>query len=228
MLATLLRDGLVVPTCDVWSLFIPTLCPRSQVGVDFLASYLSAHDLVEDYHPNVLVSVDETQGSSYPLRHQLLDWLLPSGDDLGEGRTTLLSEGISDWTMLAETLVTLTERDTHLIKIYRGDTVDVCPDELSKIEAAYLRTSFDLPLGGATERHQPRNRSEDGSRGSHLGVVRKRLEELLQRDATPLLNVFEPDVSMSNWMFRIKSYAFVAFASIMLTIFIESSNGITY
>ena len=126
--------------------------------------------------------------------------MLPSGDDLGEGRTTPLSDGISDWTMLAETLVTLTERDTHLIKIYRGDTTfEACPDELSLIEAAYLRTSFDLPLGGATEQSRPSNRSDGSSRGSHLGVVRKRLEELLQRDATPLLNLFEPDVSMSDF-----------------------------
>ena len=140
--------------------------------------------------------------------------MLPSGDDLGEGRTTPLSDGISDWTMLAETLVTLTERDTHLIKIYRYDTVEASKDELSKIEAAYLRTSFDLPLGGATEQSRPSNRTEDSSRGSHLGVVRKRLEELLQRDATPLLNLFEPDVSMSDWMVGINRETCVTFTCI--------------
>ena len=141
--------------------------------------------------------------------------MLPSGDDLGEGRTTPLSDGISDWTMLAETLVTLTERDTHLITIYRGDTFEASPDELSKIEAAYLRTSFDLPLGGATEKSQPRNCSDGSSRGSHLGVVRKRLEELLQRDATPLMNLFEPDVSMSDWIVGINRKTFVAFVFLL-------------
>ena len=127
--------------------------------------------------------------------------MLPSGDDLGEGRVVQVSNGISDWTLFAETLVALTERDTHSIETRKGETrkcgaSETGQEELAKIEASYLWISFDLPLDGATVHRQPVKRSECSSRGSHLGIVRKRLEELLQRDATPLLNVYEPDVSV--------------------------------
>lgn len=121
--------------------------------------------------------------------------MLPSGEDFGEGRVSQGSDTISDWTLLAETLVTLTERDTHLINMCKSKTSEASQDELSKIEAAYLQMSFDLPLEGPNVQGQPCKHSKDSSRGSHLAFVRKRLEELLQRDAIAFLNVFEPDVS---------------------------------
>ena len=133
--------------------------------------------------------------------------MLPSGDDLGEGRVVQVSDGISDWTLFAETLVVLTERDTHSIETRKGETLkggasETGQEELAKIEASYLGISFDLPLDGAAVHRQPVTHSECSSRGSHLGIVRKRLEELLQRDAAPLLNVYEPDVSVTWLMSR--------------------------
>ena len=124
-------DQLVTPTCEVWSLFIPDLCPRSEAGIQFLTSYLAVHDLTEDYHPNLLVTV-ETPGCGYPLRLQLLNWMLPSGDDLGEGRIVQVSDGISDWTLFAETLVALTERDTHSIETRKGRHLRVGPAKQAK------------------------------------------------------------------------------------------------
>ena len=72
---------------DAWTLYIPSICPPSQPAAYFLATYLATKSLPENYRPNMLVTMttNSVTSGNYPLRGQLLDWLLPNIEDMRDG-----------------------------------------------------------------------------------------------------------------------------------------------
>ena len=104
---------------DVWTLYIPSICPPSQPAVAFLATYLTTNSLPENYRPNMLVTmaINTVASGNHPLRRQLLDWLLPSIEDMRDGGHKIAVQCV-DHFLLAQVglLATFAWVYYHLIK----------------------------------------------------------------------------------------------------------------
>ncbi len=195
VLSKLLVAGFVTPDEDMWSVFVPQLCSVSAGGLQFLATYLSLYDLPEKYQPkSVLGRTESGSASPYPLRYQLLDWLLPSLDNDLEDNKVKVRQSDLDWTLLAETVVTLCLRDTRSIQFgtLHGARED---DHIHRpLERLYLQSTFDLalsPIGNDNEK----NRGDDIKACSHIQSLEDAALSVLVKNSQQFLDA-EPTVSV--------------------------------
>ncbi len=124
LLSCVVRNSLMTSRSykDVWTLYIPAICPPSQSAISFLATYLTTNSLPENHCPNMLVTMaanNAVANGNHPLRRQLLDWLLPSIDDMKDGGH-MISVQCVDHLLLAQVrtidlIVTKCLREGHVL-----------------------------------------------------------------------------------------------------------------
>lgn len=179
-------NGLVTPQRELWNLFLPNICHSSDAAVLFLYSYLQLHDLPENYEPSMLgVSSGATRGS-YPLRKQLLNWLLPANEEEIDS-TTVKSMENRDCCLLAKTLLALTLKSPRLFSDDKSSSLAV----LSDLESLYLESMFLIPMKDNEE-------SICGKKLSHLHIplVLKHLEDCFAKVSQSLMEIIEPQVNV--------------------------------
>lgn len=143
LLSAMVRQKLASPRKDIWSLFIPSLTQPVTESVSFLHNLLSNCDLPENYVPNLVISVSNTQTDiKFPLRKQLIHWLIPSNEDDCEMPCKHCKLD-PNWTALA--LVTLTLRNTSVIKFSNFFNKKV-PKVLTTLESQYLELDLERSL----------------------------------------------------------------------------------
>ena len=213
LLCELLRNKLVVPDKDVWNLFIPNLSTCSESGLLFLALYLQHYDLPESYQPQYLVTMATESVTKFPLRSQLLDWLLPILEDTSDAvvisrKEPSASSLFLDTDLLTECLITLTKRDTRMVvlpekywtleKVFNsmGNTGRNSTGvlRLEDIEEVYQQSSFAVTC---IDKDPQVKREDIVHSGSQLVSIEKKLFALLERDAQHWLEVTEPEVNAS-------------------------------
>ena len=194
VLTLLLRENLLQPDKDMWTIFLPTICHSSEHGVYFLVSFLQQYVLPENHRPNMLVSMDMQSDVPYPLRHQLLEWLLPPRDDWSENSGWKPISKHVNCLLLAGTLTALTLRDTRTIRV--PVTCDRKVNQtMEKIESTFLTTTFDHEL--ETGHSAMESCVIAGHiQASTLRVIEELLHEFLDRDSRLLLDTTEVDVRL--------------------------------
>ena len=194
LLSTILQEGLAPPGKDVWTLFLPNLCQRPTMAVQFLGTILQNHDIPESYRPNMLVSLEMLCDVPHPLRHQLLDWLLPARDDWSSSKKMLKEQ--TNAALLAGVAMSLTLRDHQRIKSVPKSHRP--SHRFEKIEKSYLKTTFDLDLEQPVPRPDAELQQGSGQSQGQVSVLQdleKKLNGLLVRDSQLLLEVTDLDVS---------------------------------
>ncbi|XP_078699305.1 serine-protein kinase ATM-like [Branchiostoma floridae x Branchiostoma belcheri] len=149
LLGCLVQEKLVQPDREVWRL----LCAAtpSKAAVEFLAVVLSCQPLPESFTPANLPMQPPGDSAPYPLRHELLQWLLPSEDveDL-DGLTSNFQKQFTSPQMdtLAQVLGALVMRDHRaVITLQRKPPVkDSLSQQLQDMATLYQKSSFIFPL----------------------------------------------------------------------------------
>eukprot|EP00058_Branchiostoma_floridae_P018809 XP_002604298.1 hypothetical protein BRAFLDRAFT_88587 [Branchiostoma floridae] len=123
LLGCLVQEKLVQPDREVWRL----LCAStpSKAAVEFLAVFLSCQPLPESFTPANLPMERPSDNAPYPLRHELLQWLLPTEDaEDVDGMTSNIQK--------------------HFTR--KSPTKDSLSQQLQDMATLYLKSSFVLPL----------------------------------------------------------------------------------
>ncbi|XP_060578238.1 serine-protein kinase ATM-like [Ruditapes philippinarum] len=140
LLSAMIEARLVTPRKDIWSIFMPSLTRPITESVIFLCQCLEYCDFPENYVPNLAVTIASASADvKFPLRKQLLQWLLPSRDDETEGSRSHCKLN-PNWT--AHALMTLTLRNLTV-------RLTGCKNEqilMSPLERCYLETAIEMPL----------------------------------------------------------------------------------
>lgn len=174
LLTLMLEKKLVMPGKEIWSLFVPMITHPVEESVEFLCRYLSIHDLPEKHQTSLFSSLSENIASStFPLRNQLIDWLIPSIEEESDSQRCV-SHLTSDWT--ADVLVTLTLRNPS--------SAWFRPEQLPRnflccLEETYLNTALVTELTFENLFEKPRSlRGRDDV--VHIPVLLKKVEDVLK------------------------------------------------
>ena len=139
---------MVRPEKDIWSLFVGTTCPCTNEAVIFLMTCLKHLDFHENYVPNNVIAKAGLT-TKYPLRCQLVDWMLPNKDEIEEPAGQK-KHSEAEPQNIAAVLSCLIVRDTHQIPaVDQWSCTNVLDDEqlhLRYIQSVYLKTSFQESL----------------------------------------------------------------------------------
>ena len=202
LLETLLQLSLVQPDRDIWSLFMPTLSSPTYASLRFLRTYLEHHDLPDSYRPQYLPHVIQNEGyntSKWPLREQLLDWMLPGYDHMGDGNSTVSTKALPTLeseqytsTLMAQILVTLIQRDGRIEANSQSDTSqNMTSNPFQTIEDTYVKTSF---LDQQDNKEMCVSLKSSNKKMIVIQNLESKLKELLLRDCNHLLDSTEPQV----------------------------------
>ena len=134
---------------DLFGLFLPTVSKPSTAAVRCLATLISRFDLPETHSPEYLAHVMDVDklNAKHPLRHILLQWLLPSADDTD----TASSLTDTDESLLARVVTSLIRRKVALDFTF-------CPTASSETEAfgdferIYLKCNIALETDSVTSK----------------------------------------------------------------------------
>ncbi|PIK36254.1 putative serine-protein kinase ATM [Apostichopus japonicus] len=144
LLTTLLVRKLVCPGQEVWKLFTSSIIHPTQYSLSFLSTLLR-NTFLPEKHSNELRPNCE---SDYPLREDLLEWLLSSmeASDITENMKPVTNTGknISS-TLFSTVLCSLICKSPKAVLVHDYSSVlpsdDISP--LSQVENLYLCSSFD-------------------------------------------------------------------------------------
>ena len=133
---------------DLFGLFLPTVSKPSTAAVRCLATLISRFDLPETHIPEYLAHVMDVDklNAKHPLRHILLQWLLPSAED-----TDTASSPDTDESLLARVVTSLIRRKVTLDFTF-------CPTTSSETEAfgdferIYLKCNIALETDSVTSK----------------------------------------------------------------------------
>ncbi|XP_063954158.1 serine-protein kinase ATM-like isoform X2 [Lytechinus pictus] len=154
LLTCLVHYGIVKPDKEVWKLFLPDVIQPSRCSVTFLLTLMMCHPIPENHvcQVGLLASLTGVQKGQYPLRHQLLNWILPAEEVEDAGERLAITPQILKSVprdILASLLTVL------FAKNCRGQCNTLLPapsnsasrtSRLAFIEELYLRASFHIPL----------------------------------------------------------------------------------
>ena len=199
LLTVLLQRGLTQPGKDIWTLFIPNIYSCTTSAVEFLAAYLINHDLPENFQPNVLnvSSIPITEIDRFPLRQQLLNWMLPNYEELGENNAVPVIGSI-DLELLSHVLVALSLRNYGGATYWNIETPaqrylnrkEKITSRLHSIQRSYLHSSFDIQA-----QHSRSSSSElPKAATTSLKPIHQKLLGLLSRDSKQLIEAGEAEV----------------------------------
>nr|NP_001107666.1 ataxia telangiectasia mutated [Strongylocentrotus purpuratus]ABY60856.1 ataxia telangiectasia mutated [Strongylocentrotus purpuratus] len=155
LLTSLVHHGIVKLDKEVWKLFLPDVTQPSRCSVTFLLTLLTSHPIPENHvcQVGLLASLTGVQRGQYPLRHQLLNWILPAEEveDAGErlAVTPLILKSVPR-DLLASLLTTLFTKNCRGQQLGIALAAQPNPENstprLSFVEELYLRASFHIPL----------------------------------------------------------------------------------
>ncbi|XP_071506799.1 serine-protein kinase ATM-like [Diadema antillarum] len=156
LLTSLLHHSIVKPDREVWKLFLPEVIKPSNCSVRFLATLLHLNPVPENHvcEVGLLASMTGVLKRQHPLRHQLLDWLLPAEEveEAGERLVVIpkILQSVSPDT-LAHVLTVLIAKNCSSLQPpddidFLGCTRSATQSRLSTIADLYLRSGFHLPL----------------------------------------------------------------------------------
>nr|ACG68443.1 ataxia telangiectasia mutated protein [Branchiostoma floridae] len=149
LLGCLVQEKLVQPDREVWRLLCASI--PSKAAVEFLAVFLSCQPLPESFTPANLPMERPSDNAPYPLRHELLRWLLPTEDvEDVDGMTSNSQKQFTspETHTLAQVLGALVMRDHRtVISLQRkSPTKDSLSQQLQDMATLYLKSSFVIPL----------------------------------------------------------------------------------
>ncbi|KAK3593829.1 hypothetical protein CHS0354_011431 [Potamilus streckersoni] len=195
LLTAVLEKKLVVPDKDVWSLFISGISVPTLESVYFLAKYLSLYSIPEKYQPS-LIGRKTNDNSAYPLRCQLIDWLLPSREDEVENSNQSMVK--VDCNLYSHTLMSLTLKDPSSLQFPVMGEKGTCL--LHKMEAAFLQTALkcELPV---EEFLKNGKESIENTDSVHIATILKWIENCLSRDCQYYCDIAEVKMSDIESMF---------------------------
>ena len=190
LLTYLLEKKLVTPGKEIWSLFVPMVTQPVEESVEFLSRYLAVLDLPEKYQTGLFGSMSENvETSLFPLRHQIIDWLIPANEEECDSPTCRsVSHLNSDWTAYA--LVTLILRNPASSWLRPKEPVRMF---LTSVEETYLTTVLVSELTFETLLQESRR---TGVREDvvHIPVLLKKVEDVLKGQVQYYCNKIEYQV----------------------------------
>ncbi|XP_038077010.1 serine-protein kinase ATM-like [Patiria miniata] len=205
LLTCLLHHGIANPDREHWRLFMPDSTPPTRNSVQFLATYLKHHSLPENYickGSGILVSGSAVTKGNFPLRHQLLSWLLPTEeqDEPGERLQLVKLLKCLPTTLVAHVLGALTQCTTQSIPCVTthtrppAATLTKTERTLQEAETLYLRSSFDSSEAKSLEGVNDVGRSVVGS-SSVVSSVKQSLMQGLEKVGVQVLDFSSSEAS---------------------------------
>ena len=169
LLSVLVEKKLVIPKRDIWTLFNPAVTQPVTESVNFLIKLTTVCDIPKNFVPNFVCMATETIDTKYPLRKQLIQWLLPYSEE--ESESSRSSNNIDPyWTALA--LVTLTLRDAAKVNDILLRAGLECQNE---VEESFLEIALELPFPAETMLRKRKEVDTEHDIG-HMSVVLLEME----------------------------------------------------
>ena len=189
-MSAILLEELAQPGKDIWCLFVPTVRKPMSDSVKFLFNILSHCDLPEKYKEK-LVTVESKMSKEfqYPLRKQLIDWLLPTRDGDEEGSKSICKTD-SVWT--AQVLFMLILRNPSSLQNKSNKT---STDQSSDLERWYLKSVMEVPLDVEGVVHYQGDKSPM-QETVHVPLLLKEIESVFDRDVQYYCRMTEHEVKL--------------------------------
>ncbi|XP_060082468.1 serine-protein kinase ATM-like [Ylistrum balloti] len=185
LLTEMLRSELVPCERDIWNLFLPSISNPTDGAVQFLITYLMTKSLPENYQPSLLSSMATDGQQLYPLRMQLLEWLLPPRLVI-DGTMATKPKYDLDPGLVGQVLTLLVMKNPSCLMFVPPEEKDFVTD----LERIYLESSHDFPL---YSRQLTTQNKDVGSKESVLlSVLLRRIEENMKENVNSLLEFSEP------------------------------------
>ena len=190
LLSAMIEAHLITPRKDIWSIFTPSLTRPITESVIFLCQCLTYCDFPENFVPNLAVTMVSPEADvRYPLRKQLIHWLLPGRDDDTEvSRSPCKLD--SDW--IAHALVTLTLRNLSRLSESLSEQ-----NVMSDLERCYLSTSLEMPLE-VEEALYKESRQKKTIDSVHIPTVLLMVENLIKTEVQFYTSRAEEQVGLNG------------------------------
>lgn len=162
--------------------FLSASYPITQASLEALVTYITYCDIPEGYICDTVaikMGAYQLENCRYPLRAQLIDWLLKCNDT---DEVTLHCYDAATIQLLAEALVTLCLRHPHKMKSRSSDCVD--RGWLDKIQDTYMKVAFVKPDASVKSTSSPIVHD-----CGIISEVKKRLEQMLCKATTLITDV---------------------------------------
>ncbi|XP_070567234.1 serine-protein kinase ATM-like [Ptychodera flava] len=142
LIRILKEKNLVTGDKEIWRLLLQGKCQLNQSAVCCLATLLKHCPLPENLQASTAVGIATETNERYPLRRNLLKWLLSMEDDTEVAERTVKVVDRPDLDLLAQVVVTLTQRHTSTIAWNVHPQLE--DSEYREIETIYLKSTFDF------------------------------------------------------------------------------------
>ncbi|XP_021355309.1 serine-protein kinase ATM-like isoform X2 [Mizuhopecten yessoensis] len=188
LLTEMLRRELVPCERDVWNLFLPSISHPIDGSVKFLITYMMTKSLPEHYQPSLLSSMVTDGQQAFPLRSQLLDWLLPPRLVM-DGTMATKPKSDLDPGLVGQALALLVLKNPSCLMIIPEKKESFITD----LERVYLESSHDFPL--YARKMMAKNLCLQNKDNVLLTVLLRRIEDNLKENANCLLEFSEPQAA---------------------------------
>lgn len=181
LLKAMVLEDIIRPDRDMWSLFLPNISPPTQEAVEFLLCILQKFSLPEQFQPSVLTSANYNE-LQYPLRSQLIDWILPSGE--GFSGSSLANNSDINPESVANVLVLLMIQNQSVLN--RSEHCEISPS-ITDLEMTYLQSSHDFPVSNKFLSSKDSMKSCNDV--LNLPVVVSKIEKMLKDEVSVFLEI---------------------------------------
>ncbi|XP_063405374.1 serine-protein kinase ATM-like [Mytilus trossulus] len=181
LLKAMVLEDIIRPDRDMWSLFLPNISPPTQEAVEFLLCILQKFSLPEQFQPSVLTSANYNE-LQYPLRSQLIDWILPSGE--GFSGSSLANNSDINPESVANVLVLLMIQNQSVLN--RSEHCEISPS-ITDLEMTYLQSSHDFPV--SNKFLSSKDSMKICNDVLHLSVVMSKIEKMLKDEVSVFLEI---------------------------------------
>ncbi|KAJ8314521.1 hypothetical protein KUTeg_006671 [Tegillarca granosa] len=188
LLTEMLKQGIIQPGRDVWSLFLPNISLPIQSSVDFLLAYMERYPFPENYQSNIMESSDNQNGGQYLLRSQLLEWILPSRDGFGDGLQMKTAEILQPDSVARVLALLATKCPMSVI----SNKLSPLECHVTNLEQMYLYSSCDFPIFNVEGDVLAKIKQTDNM---HIAILLKKIENRLKDEAIYLMEKPEPKVN---------------------------------
>ncbi|CAC5396816.1 ATM [Mytilus coruscus] len=181
LLKAMVVEDIIHPDRDMWSLFLPNISPPTQEAVEFLLCILQKFSLPELFQPSVLTSANYNE-MQYPLRSQLIDWILPSGE--GFSGSSLANNSDINPESVANVLVLLMIQNQSVL-----NKSEHCEKSspVTDLEMIYLQSSHDFPMSNTFL--CSKDSKESCNDVLHLPVIMSKIEKMLKDEVSVFLEI---------------------------------------
>ncbi|XP_077977737.1 serine-protein kinase ATM-like [Glandiceps talaboti] len=192
LICSLVETQLVTADKELWRLLAYGTCQPSRHAVHCLATLLKHCPLPEHLQPSTAIGMTTVTNSNYPLRHQLLKWLLPMDEDIDGGEKTVKVVDRPSCHVLPEVLSALTQRNTSTCNFQSQEMQREDNQFFKHIETVYLKSSFDFSSETCTDKSRA---TRLDVRYSRIVAVLKSLIKTMETIGNQLLETMSSEVS---------------------------------